>query len=219
MVGMSEEAGAPVRIAIVDDHPLFRAGVHTILASQSELKVVAQAGGYDEALRVVGSTSIDLVILDIQLPGTDGVAVARALRSQNPSAKILGLSVIDEPVRIADLLRSGATSFVHKSQPIDELLAAIRLTVAGERYLYPAMREQVEPLLHRDRKLPLEQLTAREREVFELLVKGHSNERAARELGIAPRTVETHRQHVMKKLDVHSIAELVRMGARWGALH
>jgi DNA-binding NarL/FixJ family response regulator len=208
----------PAHVLLVDDHPLFRTGLETVLSSVSELKVVAHAGSLDETMRVVASTRVDLAIVDILLPHGDGVAVTRALHDRRSPVKILGLSVLDEPVRAAALLRAGASSFALKTQPVPEILDAVQATLSGGRYLCPSMREAVEHLLGQDGKLPLESLTPREREVFEMLVAGSSNERAAHSLGIASRTVETHRQRIMRKLDAHSMADLVRLAARWGAL-
>jgi two-component system uhpT operon response regulator UhpA len=207
------------RVLVVDDHPLFRAGLVTVLEREADMKVVGQVGTLDEAIQVAENTPVDLAIVDIVLTQGDGIKATRALRQKSSETKVLGLSVLDEPVRVAEMLRAGANSFVHKTQPIPEIVDAIRVTRTGQRYLAPALREDLERLLSSESKLPLEKLTAREREVFLLLVRGYSNERAATHLGIAPRTVETHRQRVMKKLGAHSVAELVRLAARWGALN
>jgi DNA-binding NarL/FixJ family response regulator len=206
------------RVLLVDDHPLFRTGLETVLSAVPQVKVVGHAGSLDETLQTIANLGVDLAIIDIVLPHADGIAVTRALRERCSSPKILGLSVLDEPVRVAALLRAGASSFALKTQPVAEIVEAIRITLSGGRYLSPAMRDAVEHLLRQDIKLPLEMLTPREREVFEMLVAGSSNERAAQSLGIAARTVETHRQRIMKKLDAHSMADLVRLAARWGAL-
>ncbi|MGE5185733.1 MAG: response regulator [Acidobacteriota bacterium] len=203
---------------VVDDHPLFRKGLCAVLAGEPDFEVVAQAGTMDEAMRAVGATPIDLAIVDIMLPNGDGIAITRRLREQGSEVSVLGLSVLDEPIRVAELLRAGAIGFVHKTQTVPEILDAIRSTLAGTRYLCPALREALEQLLSPETKLPLERLTAREREVFVLLVQGHNNDSAAKTLGIAARTVETHRQRIMKKLGAHSVAELVRLAAKWGTL-
>lgn len=218
MVAATAEPAREQRVLVVDDHPLFRAGLVTVLGTESDLRVVAEVDTAERALEVLASTPVDLAIVDIMLKYGDGIQVTRALRSHASAPHVLGLSVLDEPVRVAELLRAGATGFAHKTQPVPELLEAVRTTLAGVRYLFPALRDQLEDLLASETKLPLELLTAREREVFALLVRGYSNEEAGRQLTIAARTVETHRQRVMKKLQAHSVAELVRLAAKWGAL-
>lgn len=213
-----DPSDGPAAVVFVDDHPVFREGLNAVLGAETDLRVVGHAGTLDEAVTMMGHTPIDLAIVDIMLPQGDGIQVTRALRERHAGAKVLGLSVVAEPTRIVEMLRAGASGFAMKTQPVTELLEAVRATLQGMRYLSPAMRDDVEPLLEGGTKLPLERLTAREREVFNLLVRGHSNASAATELRIAARTVETHRQRILKKLGAHSIAELVRLAARWGAL-
>jgi DNA-binding NarL/FixJ family response regulator len=144
-----------------------------------------------------------------------GIALVRELLQVAPT-RVLGLSVLDEPVRVAEMLRAGAVGFAHKTQAFDQILDAIRATVAGSPYVPAMIRDEVERLTSGRGKLPIEQLTLREREVFALLTGGQSNDQIAAQLQIRPRTVETHRQRVMKKLGAHSLADLVRLATRWG---
>ena len=215
---METLAAEPVSVVFVDDHPVFREGLHAVLSADPSLRVVGQAATLDEAIEMMGQMAIDLAIVDILLAQGDGIQVTRKLRERCADAKVLGLSVLTEPTRVAELLRAGASGFALKTQPVPELLEAVHATLQGDRYVTPSLRGELAPLLDGQQKLPLERLTARERQVFRLLVSGHSNTTAATELGIAARTVETHRQRILKKLGAHSIAELVRLAARWGAL-
>jgi DNA-binding NarL/FixJ family response regulator len=203
------------RVLLVDDHPVFRLGIATLLERQHDFEVVGQASTPAHAIRLYERTRPDLVLIDIQLGDGCGIALVRELTRQHP-ARVLGLSVLEEPVRVAEMLRAGALGFASKTQPFDELLEAIRSTLAGSLYVTPALRDAVQRLALRPGYLPLEQLTQREREVFELLVRGESNTHVGLHLAISPRTVETHRQRIMNKLGVHSAAELVRLGTRWG---
>ncbi len=220
MVAIAESPptiAAPVttRVLLVDDHPLFRLGIATLLEREHGFEVVGQASTADEALALYESVLPDLVLVDVLLGAGNGIDLVRELGKRRP-ARILGLSVLDEPVRVAEMLRAGALGFANKTQPFDEILAAIRSTLAGSLYISPTIRSDVERLAMGRDKLPLEQLTHREREVFELLTRGESNEKIGQRLEIRPRTVETHRQRVMKKLGAHSLAELVRLANRWG---
>ena len=132
---------------------------------------------------------------------------------------MLGLSVIDEPGLIADMFRAHACGFALKTQPVMEIVDAIRQVLGGIRYLAPSVsRDAVQAELESNAMRPLQRLTKREREVFELLIRGYSNEDIANRLFIARRTVETHRQHIMNKLSAHSIVQMQRVSARYGGL-
>lgn len=196
------------RVLVVDRHPLLRAGLCTVL-SREGLVVAAEASTLEEALAVQVDGAVDLAV-------ASEVETLKGLRSKDPTLAILALADPDEPVRIVELVRAGANSFAHKSQPILEIVEAIHETLATRRYIAPSMRAAVESMLASNAKLPADRLTGREREVFGLLVRGYSNGKVSTELGIAPRTVETHRQRVLKKLDAHSVADLVRLAAKWG---
>ena len=206
-----------LQILLVDDHPLVRLGLATLVEREPDLRIAAHCGSASEALELDRTLNVDLVVVDIMLPNGDGIALARSLRARR-DARILGLSVLDDPARVAELVRAGATGFALKTQPFDEIAAAMRAALAGVRYIAPALREEVERLLGGDDKAALERLTPREREIFELLTKGLSNAAIGSRLSIAARTVDTHRQSILKKLGAHSIADLVRLAARWGAL-
>jgi DNA-binding NarL/FixJ family response regulator len=206
-----------VRALVVDDHPLFRDGICRLLAREPTLDVLAAVGSAGEALEVARAQTIDLAIVDLVLPLTGGLGLTKRLKDVQPRCKILGLSVLDDPVRIAAMMRAGADGFAIKTQLGDEILDAVRAVLAETRYLAPAVdAAQVERLTDSSETTPLERLTNREREVYELLVEGNSNERIAGRLFIARRTVETHRQHIMKKLQVCSVAELVRLAYKLG---
>jgi DNA-binding NarL/FixJ family response regulator len=210
----SKVKGARVRIALVDDHHLFRLGLVALLEGEADLEIVGHASGFAEALALEALTTADVAVVDVLLATSDGVELTRELRARGPSPRILGLSVLDNPTRIAEMLRAGADGFALKSQPAHEILAALRTVIAGERYIAPSIQPDVEPLMRSKAKLPLELLTTREREIFELLIRGHSNDGIGGRLSIAPRTVDTHRQRIMRKLKAHSVADLVRLAAR-----
>lgn len=207
------------RVLIVDDHPLFRIGLAAVLSRTPSLEVVGEAGSRDEALACLRATAVDLVLLDVFLPRTSGISFAAELHDEFPALVVLGLSVADDPGVIADFLRAPATGYVLKTQPPDELVEAIFAALAGIRPLPPIpAREAILAELEHARHLPLQRLSPREREVFELLIRGCSNDEIASRLFIARRTVESHRYRITTKLSAHSITQMQRLAARYGEL-
>jgi DNA-binding NarL/FixJ family response regulator len=207
------------RVAIVDDHPLFRRGLGVTLQLEADLEVIGEVGSAAEACALARIVAIDLAIVDVMMPETSGLTLCAELHEIQPDCKLLVLSVIDEPGLIADILRAGAGGYALKTQPVPEILTAIRQVLGGVRYLPPIVsREAIEAALVNTAAHPLVQLTRREREVFELLIRGRSNDEVATKLFISVRTAETHRQRIGKKLSAHSIVQMQRIAARHGGL-
>jgi two-component system, NarL family, response regulator NreC len=207
------------QLLLVDDHPLFRAGLAITLGGEPDLEVIAEAGTAAEAVDLVRDLAIDVAVIDVMLPTASGISLAAELHAIRPACKILGLSVLDEPAIIATMLRAGASGYALKTQEPTDITDAIRTVLSGACYLPPVISSRnVFALVHDRAPPPLERLTPREREVFELLIRGNSNDEIAARLFIARRTVETHRHRIMKKLAAHSMLEMVRLAAREGAL-
>jgi two-component system response regulator NreC len=206
-------------IAIIDDHPIVRAGLRSMLSSQEDLRVVGEAGDARAGYAVVESSRPDLVLLDLILPGADGLTAARELARRSPLLRILMISTRGAEHDVADALNAGAHGFVCKVQPIEDILTAIRVVGQGQKYLPPQISpESLAFRLRRGGDGPVSVLSTREREVFDLLVRGFTNEEVAKDLVISRRTVETHRSRILKKLDVHSAVELIRLAARHNLL-
>jgi DNA-binding NarL/FixJ family response regulator len=211
--------GWKIRVGLIDDHPLFRKGLAAALRGEADLEVVGEAGNAQQALALIASCVPDLVIIDVLMPETSGISITRDVFERYPRCRVLALSVIDEPCLIADMLRAGAAGFALKTQPVEEILAAIRQVAADVRYLPPTVsQDAVEAELPAAGPDSLGHLTRREREIFELVIRGFSNGAIATRLFIAVRTVETHRQRIMKKLAARSVAEMQRLAARHGGL-
>ncbi len=207
------------QILLVDDHPLFRAGLAMVLAAEPDLQVIGEASTADEAVARVRHELVDVAVIDVLMPTTSGISLASQLLEEKPDLKILGLSVLDEPSIIASMLRAGASGYALKTQPPHEVTEAIRAVLAGVRYIPPRVSQPaIMALVGGHTEQPLHRLTRREREIFDLLIRGHSNDEIGSRLFIARRTVETHRQRIMKKLATHSILDMIRVAARQGAL-
>ncbi len=206
-------------IALVDDHPLFREGLALALRGEAELEVVGEANNAAEALALARNIKLDLAVVDVLMPSVSGISLAAELYELQPQCRVLGLSVIDEPGLIADMLRAKACGFALKTQPTAEIIDAIHQVLGGIRYLpLSVSHDAIDRELAASPMFPLERLTRREREVFELLIRGRSNDEIATVLFIARRTVETHRQRIMKKLSAHSVPQMQRIAARYGGL-
>ncbi len=213
----------PIRVVVADDHAIVREGIRTVLEQAEDIEVVAEASNGGDALTAVDKHGPDVLLLDISMPGMSGLEVAARLRTERPTTRVLILSVYDDADYVLEAVRSGAHGYLRKDSPPAELRAAVRAVRAGEEYfsapvagrLSAALREEQERKEHDAR---FAQLTERERDVLRLIAAGRTNKEAASELGISHRTVETHREHLMKKLDAHSVAELIRFALKSGII-
>ena len=213
---MAGEVERAVDVLVVDDHPTYRAGIHVLLDCDPVVRSVTEAGRVSHALAAASTRAFDLAIVDVVLPETGGASLVCQLKQRHPSCRVLALSMIDEPIRIAEMLRAGAHGYALKSQPVDDILPAVHTVLRGERYLPPQMTPV--PSVIDGAPLPLDRLTARERTVFDLLVRGLTNRSVAEHLAIARRTIDAHRRHIMRKLGARSIVDLIRIAMRSGSI-
>jgi two-component system response regulator NreC len=205
-------------VAIVDDHALFREGLRAMLAATPDVLVVAEASSTEEALAAVRGKKPQVVVLDLMLPGIGGSGIARELLREDPLRRVLVLSMATDEVHVADALHAGVLGYATKRQSAAEVVDAIRAVSRGERYLAPEVADLAPGAAHRAVPTSLASLTAREREIFGLCVAGLASKEIARQLLISPRTVETHRARILRKLGVRSAVDLVRLAARHGLL-
>jgi DNA-binding NarL/FixJ family response regulator len=204
-------------VALVDDHQLFCEGFSSLLATCSDLELVAQANDATAALATIASARPDVVIVDLALPGISGLGLARELLRQDPKWRIMALTMFRDQQRVAQALDLGLLGYATKDQSAAEVIAAIRAVARREHYLAPGLSRPKNgaPV---SAELGLESLTPREREVFDHTVAGQSSAAVASQLTISKRTVETHRARILRKLGAHSATDLVRLAARLGLL-
>jgi len=209
-----------LRVFVVDDHHVFREGLRMVLSSQPDMVVVGEAPNGTVALARFEEARPDLVILDISLPEMSGLEVAREITQRRPQTKVLMLTAHRADDFLRDALAAGALGFASKAQPVDSLVAAIRTVARGELFVARADATKVPERFGVASEAidPLAELTKRERELFQLIVHGFTNEGLATRLSISVKTVETHRASINRKLRVHSTADLIRFAARHNLL-
>lgn len=210
-----------MRVVIADDHTVVRQGIRSVLEGVEGLDVVGEAGDGDEALELVRDLGPDIVVLDVNMPGRTGLDVAGELRNEGSPARVLILSMHDDPEYVLQAVRAGADGYVLKDVAPAELRDAIQAVHEGREYftarvtqqLSVGLRQEIEEEQLRSR---LDSLTRREREVLLLVADGLTNREIGEKLEISPRTVETHRERVMAKLRIRTVAGLTRFVVRHG---
>jgi two-component system nitrate/nitrite response regulator NarL len=201
-----------IRVLVADDHPVVRKGLQSCLVKQECLKLVGEAADGDEALQKALALTPDVVLLDISMPKRDGLAVTATLRKDAPQVKVLILSMHSNKEYLFRIIQAGAHGYVSKGASPDELLHAIESVHRGETFFSPEIAQAALNQLVNNggKKEPFAQLTSREREVLVLIAQGRSNKEIANQLGIGVRTIETHRERIMRRLDIHSVAGLTK---------
>ncbi len=207
------------RVLIVDDHAVVRAGLKLLVDGQNDLETVGEAGSARDAIFESRSLKPDIVLLDVVMPDQNGIEIVPQLLKENPDAKVLVLSMQDEPRYVREAFEAGASGYVLKEAADSELVAAIREVAGGGRYVHPELGARLVAAESEERKRAEDDpLSDREREVLRLLALGHTNQEIAKQLYISVRTAETHRAHIMQKLRLQSRAELVRYALDQGLL-
>jgi DNA-binding NarL/FixJ family response regulator len=206
-----------MRLMLVDDHVVFREGLRALLARDPRFEVVAEAGSARESYVALESQRPDVAVVDIALPGTNGIAATREMIRRQTGCRVLMLSAHNVDAFVAQSFGAGALGYAIKSQPIEEIMAAIFRVARGEKYLPPGVGSDV---IHQGQAYrraggtgPLAVLSVREREIFDLIVSGSSNQEMAKELCISVKTVDTHRSRINRKLGLHSTADVIRFAA------
>ncbi len=212
---------ANIRLLVADDHTLIRQGIVGLLDAQADMEVIGEAGSGEEAVREAIRISPDIVLMDIGMPGISGLDAIREIKQRAPKVQVLILTMHDREDYLFQALRAGASGYVLKGADIQDLLSAIRSVYQGDVYLYPTVTKKLlADYLRRvesgEDPAGYDSLTDRERGVLRLIAQGKTLPEIAQHLYLSPHTVQTHRDHIMKKLDLHNKAELIKYAIRKG---
>jgi DNA-binding NarL/FixJ family response regulator len=207
------------RIVIVDDHPLFRKGLEQLIHSDGAFAVCGEAGNAAEAMEVIRELDPDLAIVDLTLPGANGIELIKNIRAEFSKLPILVLSMHDESLYALRALRAGAEGYVMKHEAMANVIQAIHEVFSGRPYLSPAMASQIITKFAQGRSQgevdATERLSDRELEILELIGKGNEVPQIAKALHLSPKTVETHRAHIKEKLNLANARQVARLAVQW----
>jgi DNA-binding NarL/FixJ family response regulator len=209
----------PIRVLLADDHTLVRAGIRGLLKDLENVEVVGEAGDGQEAVRLAESLRPDVVLLDVGMPGLNGLEVAGRLATLDASMRVVILSMHTSEEYVLRALRAGCAGYLLKGSAVSELELAVRAVARGETYLSPAVSKHVmDDYVRRTggSSDPLDALTPRQREVLQLVAEGNTSKDIAERLGLSFKTVEAHRAQIMERLGLHDLAGLVRFAVRIG---
>jgi DNA-binding NarL/FixJ family response regulator len=208
-----------ITIVLADDHNVVRQGLRSILDAEADMKIIAEAANGNEAIRIISELKPDVAVLDIMMPGMNGIEVARQIHHISP---VLILSMHDSEVYVLEALRNGASGYLLKDSTSKELIDAIHTIASGNRFLSAPFSERaISAYVEKSKSTtinPFDTLTNREREVFYLLVESRSTKHIAENLLISARTVETHRANIMSKLNLKSQTDLIKFAIKHGYL-
>ena len=218
------QAGDPIRVLIADDHALFRRGLEMVLQGEAGLELVGQASDGAEAVQLASEVVPDVVLMDIRMPKITGIEAARQMKEVAPSAKIVMLTISDEEEDLFEAIRAGASGYLLKDIPLDELADSVRAVHGGQSLINPSMAGKLltefATLARRDaeeepaKHAPAPKLTDREMEVLRLVARGMNNRDIAKELFISENTVKNHVRNILEKLQIHSRMEAVMIAVR-----
>jgi DNA-binding NarL/FixJ family response regulator len=213
----------PIRAMIVDDHALFRRGLEMVLEEEQDIELVGQASDGAEAVEKAAESLPDVVLMDIRMPRSSGIEACRAMKEAAPSAKIVILTISDEEEDLFEAIRAGASGYLLKDIPLDEVADAVRSVHGGQSLINPSMAGKLltefATLARRDdeeraQELPAPRLTEREMQVLKLVARGMNNRDIAKELFISENTVKNHVRNILEKLQIHSRMEAVMVAVR-----
>jgi two-component system response regulator NreC len=211
-----------IRLLLVDDHQIVRAGLRMLFQAEADMEIVGEVSSGDEAIQAVHDLKPDVVLMDVVMPGMSGMEATRRIKETSPEVAVLALTMHEDEQYFFEMLNAGASGYVPKRAAPDDLVSAIRVASQGNVFLYPTMAKLlVKDFLQRSEAgtaPPSEELTAREREVLTCIAEGMTNREIAETLVISAKTVDRHRENIMRKLNLHNRVELVKYAIEKGLI-
>jgi two-component system response regulator NreC len=212
-----------IRLLLVDDHQIVRAGLRMLFLAEKDMEIVGEAGGGAEAITAVADLQPDVVLMDVAMPGMSGIEATRRIKEASPDTAVIALTMHEDEQYFFEMLNAGASGYVPKRAAPDDLVSAIRAVSQGQVFLYPSLAKLlVKDFLQRTEESGLptiaEELTPREREALIAIAEGNTNREIAELLTISVKTVDRHRENIMRKLNLHNRVELVRYAIEKGLI-
>jgi two-component system response regulator NreC len=210
-----------ITILVVDDHKILRQGLRTLLAREADMEVLAESEDGRQAVRLVRELSPQVVIMDVGMPDLNGIEATRQILQESPETKVIALSMHSDRRFVTNMIKAGASGYLLKDSAFEELATAIRVVMARKTYLsheiaHVVVKDYVQGGGSKDDQSVFSVLSPREREVLQLMAEGKTNRQIAETLNVSLKTVETHRQQIMNKLEIHNIVELTKYAIREG---
>lgn len=211
-----------IKLLLVDDHEIVRAGLRMLFMAEEDIEIVGEIGSGEEALEAVRQLKPDVVLMDVAMPGISGIEATRQIKKIDPGAAVLALTMHEDEQYFFQMLDAGASGYVPKRAAPDDLISAIQVVHRGDVFIYPSLaRLLVRDFLQRTEagtSSGVEELTPREREVLTYIAEGYTNQEIANALVISVKTVDRHRENIMRKLNLHSRVELVKYAIAKGLI-
>ena len=209
------------RIILADDHKIIRDGLRSLLDQEADMEVIDEATNGRRAVELAAKHKPNVMVMDIGMPDLNGIEATRMIKQEHPRIHVIALSMHSDSQFIGRMLQAGASAYLLKDCAVEELVKAIRTVLAGRTFLSPditgvVVEDYVRRLCESDAETPAAGLTPKEREVLQLLAEGNTTKEIAAALFVSVKTIETHRQHIMQKLDIHSVAGLTKYAIRQG---
>lgn len=205
-----------IKIILVDDHKLLRDGLRNIIEQKSNMNIIGEASDGREAIKICSKLLPNVVVMDVAMPGLNGIEAASKIHKISPEIKIIGLSMHSTKQFIQGMFKAGAFGYLLKDGDADELITAITTVMENKKYLSKDINQEFLTLLKNGQVLEKEKLSAREKEVLQLIAEGKSSKEIGEILFLSPKTVDVHRNNIMKKIELHTIPELTKYAIKKG---